>query len=169
MKDKIILGAALCCVLALTGCGAQSVNVNREDIKSAVDEYIENNNIKGDTGEAGKDGIDGKDGDTPTFVINEEGHLIAVYSNGNTKDCGKVAKEENAEEKEYTTSVICLHGAQIECYDPCVSGTYILSADLDIDLTEEIKEAYSVECINLMNGYPSYAKQYQHWHYIIKK
>ncbi len=34
---------------------------------------------KGDTGATGPKGAAGADGKTPTFSINEEGHLIAVY------------------------------------------------------------------------------------------
>ena len=49
---------------------------------------------KGDTGAAGKDGVDGQDGKdgrgVKSFEVNDEGHLMVTYSDGETVDLGKV-------------------------------------------------------------------------------
>ena len=49
---------------------------------------------KGDTGTAGKDGVDGQDGKdgrgVKSFEVNDEGHLMVTYSDGETVDLGKV-------------------------------------------------------------------------------
>ena len=55
---------------------------------------------KGDQGPAGKDGKDGRDGTdgrgVTAFVVNDEGHLIVTYSDGETADLGKVTGENGA-------------------------------------------------------------------------
>ena len=46
---------------------------------------------KGDTGAAGKNGVDGKNGrGVKSFEVNDEGHLMVTYSDGETVDLGKV-------------------------------------------------------------------------------
>ena len=54
---------------------------------------------KGAKGEDGAQGIQGPEGpqgpmgpkgDAPTFTINEEGHLVASWSDGTSNDLGKV-------------------------------------------------------------------------------
>ena len=49
---------------------------------------------KGDTGAAGKNGVDGQDGKdgrgVKSFEVNDEGHLMVTYSDGETVDLGKV-------------------------------------------------------------------------------
>ena len=59
-----------------------------------------NKGDKGDTGAAGKNGTDGKDGvdgqdgkdgrGVKSFEVNDEGHLMVTYSDGETVDLGKV-------------------------------------------------------------------------------
>ena len=55
---------------------------------------------KGDQGPAGKDGKDGANGTNgrgvTAFVVNDEGHLIVTYSDGETADLGKVTGENGA-------------------------------------------------------------------------
>ena len=58
---------------------------------------------KGDTGAAGKNGTDGKDGvdgqdgkdgrGVKSFEVNDEGHLMVTYSDGETVDLGKVTAD----------------------------------------------------------------------------
>ena len=49
---------------------------------------------KGDTGAPGKNGVDGQDGKdgrgVKSFEVNDEGHLMVTYSDGETVDLGKV-------------------------------------------------------------------------------
>ena len=56
---------------------------------------------KGDTGAAGQDGKDGKDGrGVKSFEINDEGHLIVTYSDGETVDLGKVTGDKGSDGKD---------------------------------------------------------------------
>ncbi len=52
---------------------------------------------QGPAGKNGKDGADGTDGrGVKSFVVNDEGHLIVTYSDGETADLGKVTGENGA-------------------------------------------------------------------------
>ena len=119
----------------------------------------------------GKDGTNGKDGETPTFSINANNHIIATYSNGSSKDCGEVVVKNT--EYEYKTEIVCCvnySSYSKYCNDPAVtyyynyyssSSSYTSSNTITATtLKNKIASAYSVECEQINDSYC-------HHHYII--